>query len=241
MAGMRRSRTLVLALALCAAGACAGTERDPDLPRRSNAPNGHPWIEIPESDWETLFDGVSLDGWKETGDAAWAVADGTLCGATGGGQHSFLVTARSFGDFVLELEVLAERSGNSGIQIRSRLDGGVMRGYQIEVDPSPRAWSGGLYEEGGRGWLQDLSDNPAARAAFRPDGWNRYRIECRGPRIRSWVNGVAAADYAEAAVREGVIGLQVHGGADVRVLWRNIRIRRLGPEQPDFVLPDPGD
>ena len=184
--------------------------------------------------WRELFDGETLDGWRELGDARWTVEDGTLVGEVDGGSQSFLASEERFGDFVLELELRNEAPGNSGVQIRSRVTGPVgglrVVGYQVEVDPSDRSWSGGLYEEGG-GWLQDLADSPAARAAFRNGEWNRYRIECRGPRIRVWVNDVPTVDWTEtrddAGATSGVIALQVHSGDDTRVRWRNVRLLEL--------------
>ena len=139
------------------------------------------------------------------------------------------MTERSFGDFLLEVELRPETAGNSGIQVRSHVnDKGRVYGYQVEIDSSERAWSGGLYDEGRRAWLDDLSDNEAARKAFRPGEWNHYRIECLGPWIRTWVNGVPAADWLDPLDLEGFIGLQVHAGQDTRVRWRNFRLRDLG-------------
>lgn len=176
-----------------------------------------------------LFDGATLAGWKALGDARWSVDDGELLGEVGGGSQSFLVTGRAFGDFLLEVELKSELPGNSGIQVRSHVnDAGRVYGYQVEIDPSERAWSGGLYDEGRRAWLDDLSDNEPARAAFRPGAWNRYRIECLGPWIRTWVNGVPAADWLDPLDLEGLLGLQVHSGNNTRVRWRDFRLRDLG-------------
>lgn len=171
----------------------------------------------------------TLAGWRAVGDAVWEPGDDEILGYVGGGGQSFLVSERTFGDFVLECELRAEEPGNSGIQIRShqREDGRVF-GYQVEIDPSPRAWSGGLYDEARRGWLDDLSDDAAARAAFDEGGWNRYRIECVGPWIRTWVNGVPAADHLDPLDLEGFIALQVHSGKDTRVRWRALRLWDLG-------------
>jgi hypothetical protein len=175
-----------------------------------------------------LFDGESLAGWRALGDAKWSVEDGAIVGESGGGSQSFLVTERRFGDFLLEVEVMLER-GNSGIQIRSHEnDAHRAFGLQVEIDPTPRAWSGGIYDEARRGWLADLSKNELARATFKIGEWNRYRIECTGPRIRTWVNGVPAADLLDAVDIEGFVGLQVHGGQDVRVRWRNFEMHDLG-------------
>lgn len=175
-----------------------------------------------------LFNGKDWDGWDLKGDANFQIVDGVILGTTGKGGHGWLCTKKTYGDFILEAEVRIE-SGNAGIQIRSHFEPkDKMVGYQIEVDPSSRAWSGGLYEQGRRAWLQNLTNNPSARAAFKKGEWNRYLIEVRGDHIRSWVNGVAAADYLDAMDVEGLIALQVHSGKNVKVEYRNIRLADLG-------------
>jgi hypothetical protein len=181
-----------------------------------------------------LFDGKSLAGWHLIGDASFQVEDGSILGQTSTGKaNSFLVTNESYGDFLLTLEVKNEQPGNSGIQIRSRVVGeepktSYASGYQIEIDPSARAWSGGLYEERGRGWLQNLEHNEAGRKAFKPGEWNRYRIECIGPWIRAWVNDVPTADAFDAEALDGIIGLQVHAGQDTKVRFRGFHMHDFG-------------
>ncbi len=175
-----------------------------------------------------IFDNKTLHGWDPRGEAIWEVHDGIITGRTGKGGHGWLTSDRTYGDFIMELEVKIE-SGNAGIQIRSHFEKDeVMVGYQIEVDPSARAWSGGLYEQGRRGWLQNLTNNPAARAAFNATGWNRYRIECIGDHFRTWINDVPAADYHDSLDIEGFIALQVHSGKNSKVQFRNIRLADLG-------------
>jgi hypothetical protein len=116
---------------------------------------------------------------------------------------------------------------NSGIQIRSVERDGTVAGLQIEIDPSPRRWSGGVYDERGRGWLASLAGNDAAMAAFRPGAWNRYEIECIGPRIRTRVNGVACAEWFDATV-SGVLAFQVHSGKACDVAFRAPVLEELG-------------
>lgn len=176
-----------------------------------------------------LLGGDGLASWHAFGDAIYEREDRTLLGKVGGGSQSFLVSDVILADFVLEVDVRAELPGNSGIQIRchEREDGRPF-GYQIEIDPSERSWSGGLYDEARRGWLQSLAENPAGRAAFDRHGWNRYRIECVGPRLRAWVNGVPTVDRLDLADHEGSIGLQVHSGDDTCVRWRDLRAWDLG-------------
>lgn len=188
-----------------------------------------------KDDWRSLFDGQSLAGWvRRGGRAEYRIEDGAIVGATRPDQpNTFLCTVEEFGDFELDLEFKVDSELNSGIQIRSRArpEGAMERvyGYQVEIDPTPRARTGGIYEEAGRGWLADLSGNGEARAAFRPGEWNHFRIECAGPAIRTWINGVPAADLTDSLTPRGFIALQVHGvGAradEMTVRWRAIRIR----------------
>ncbi|OUU91139.1 MAG: hypothetical protein CBC35_10260 [Planctomycetes bacterium TMED75] len=173
-----------------------------------------------------------LDGWTTVGGRAQFVREGDLLrGLDSGSRNTFLMSDRVFGDFILEGEVMIE-SGNSGWQIRSHLAqaGDLksrLRGYQIEVDPSARGWSGGLYDEGRRGWIHPMTAETDAPSPFNRAGWNHYRIEAIGPRIRAWVNGTACADVVDLADLSGSIALQVHSG-DCRVQWRNLVITELG-------------
>ena len=197
-----------------------------------------------------LFDGNSLAGWTQRGGKAkYRVEDGCIVGrSVPNTPNSFLCTEKEYGDFALELEFKVDPELNSGIQIRSHFapegktvesagkkirggPGGRVFGYQVEIDPKPRAFTGGVYDEGRRAWLKDLKDNEPARNAFKPNEWNKLRIECKGPSIRTWVNGVKAAELKDDVDAKGFIGLQVHGvGAKtepLEVRWRNIRIEDL--------------
>jgi hypothetical protein len=174
-----------------------------------------------------LFNGHDLTGWtKHGGDATYTVEDGCIVGhAAPNTSNTFLCTDQDYGDFILEADfTIYDRDFNSGIQLRSHVrpekDRERVYGYQIEIDPrSDRKWTGGLYFEGGfterpAVWLQDLTKNDAARAAFKLGEWNHFRIVAQGRRIQSWLNGVPAADYTDndekAFAPSGFIGLQVH-------------------------------
>lgn len=186
-----------------------------------------------ESAFAPLLTAADLGAWRRTGGATFSFEDDALYGRDAGSRNSFLVSPRTYADFELRCEVLIEPGGNSGIQIRSEVDedGDFVRGWQVEIESTERRWSGGLYEERGRGWLDPLAGQEAARAAFRVGEWNQYRILSVGPRVRTWVNGVACADWEEPdAPARGVIALQVHGGQDTHVRWRALRLRELLPE-----------
>ncbi|RZK77570.1 MAG: DUF1080 domain-containing protein, partial [Pedobacter sp.] len=127
--------------------------------------------------WQKLFNGKDLTGWKQlNGKAKYTVANGEIIGTTVSNEpNSFLATEKNYGDFILELELFVDNSMNSGIQIRSEskqdVQNGRVHGYQVEIDPSDRKWSGGLYDEGRRGWLYPLDINPKGQAAFKKDSW----------------------------------------------------------------------
>ncbi len=196
-------------------------------------------IEAQNPDWTPLLDGESLDGWQKLGgEATYTVEDGVLVGtAVPGTPNTFLATERHYGDFVLELDFKVDSLLNSGVQIRSNSYAGYrdgrVHGYQVEIDPSERAWTGGLYDEARRGWLFPLDGHRAAQRAFRQGAWNHFRIEARGPHLRTWINGVLAADLIDTRTASGFIALQVHSvGSDERlagrhVRWKNIRIKDL--------------
>jgi hypothetical protein len=186
-------------------------------------------------EWEMLFNGENLDGWEQkNGNAKYEVQDGVIVGTTVKGEpNSFLCTDKDYGNFILELEFKVADM-NSGIQIRSNSNeeyrNGRVHGYQVEIDPSGRAWTGGIYDEARRGWLYDLRNNEAARNAFKPGEWNKFHIEAIGDHIRTWINGVPASNLYDDMTREGFIGLQVHSHprSGEQVMWRNIRILDLG-------------
>jgi hypothetical protein len=187
--------------------------------------------------WVTLFDGKTTAGWiQRGGKALYTVEDGALVGRTVlDEKNSFLCPPKEYADFVLEFEVWVDPRLNSGVQVRSasRPDcrNGVVHGYQVEIDPSERGWSGGIYDEQQRGWLVNPKDDPAARKAFKVGAWNRYRVEAAGDRLRTWVNDVPVSDLVDGMARSGFIGFQVHQAkeAGLAVKWRAIRIRELAP------------
>jgi len=188
-----------------------------------------------EKGWQDLFDGKTLTGWvQRNGKAQYIVEDGMIVGTTVlSTPNSFLCTEKMYTDFVLELEFLVEPGMNSGIQIRSHsfehFKDYRVHGYQVEIDTSGRAWSGGIYDEGRRGWLYPLKDKPEAQKAFKQNQWNHYRIEAVGDRIKTWVNGVPAADLQDDMTSTGFIALQVHASKEAgkKIKWRDIRIQDI--------------
>ncbi len=166
--------------------------------------------------------------WRRVGTANFERNDGILHGWGNEPRNSFYV-GPEVADFELEMEFKPEPGSNSGIQIRSRItpDGQAVRGYQVEIDTSERAWTGGLYDERRRGWLESLADDPIARSAMLPDRWNHLRIVMEGPHLRTWVNGVPCVDSYDSMDMNGILAFQVHGGG-CDMQWRNVSLTPLG-------------
>lgn len=188
-----------------------------------------------QAQWKDLFNGTDLKGWtKKNGNAEYKIKDKTIIGISQmNTPNTFLCTDETYGDFVLELEVKVEVGLNSGIQIRSLSDPSVMNGrvhgYQVEIDPGGRAWSGGIYDEARNGWLYPLSVNPKGQKAFRNGQWNKYHIEAIGSSLKTWINGIPCANLLDPQTARGLIALQVHqikneSQNGLTVQWRNIRI-----------------
>ena len=207
-----------------------------------------------DNGWVDLFNGENLDNWiQRNGEAPYRIDGDAIVGTTiENTPNSFLCTKENYGDFILEYDVLVHPLVNSGVQIRSESKesyrNGRVHGYQVELDPSKRAWSAGIYDEARRGWLYGLSRNEAARNAFKQGTWNTIRVEAVGSTIRTWINGVMAANLVDDMTPSGFIALQVHsiGSADQagrEIRWRNIRIKTenldeerwtVDPNVPEF-------
>lgn len=202
-------------------------------------PIGEPAAQAEAGSWVRLFEDLGPEAWMiRGGKARFAMVNGELIGSSvPDSPNTFCTTAERYGDFELVYEVLVDGELNSGVQVRSEVVGGSdnrdggLTGYQVEIDPSARSFSAGIYDERGRGWLHPLHAAEYARRAFRPGEWNRFRVVARGPVIRTWINGVPAAEVYDAARAEGHIGFQVHDvGKRVEPLtvrFRGAMLRRL--------------
>lgn len=205
-----------------------------------------------------LFDGETLDGWEKRGGAAtYVVEDGQIIGCSAPDtSNTFLCTKKRFRDFVLTFEFSCDEELNSGVQFRSEcydeettvarngfkktFAAGRVHGYQAEIDPNRenRMWTGGIYDEGRRGWLfpgslggDEVAFTEQGQQLFKHGEWNSIRVKCQGDHIQTWLNQGLRADFHDDLASEGFIGLQVHGVGDrkdpLHVRWRNLMIKEL--------------
>jgi Domain of Unknown Function (DUF1080) len=179
--------------------------------------------------FHSLFNGKDLAGWVTPDDKSlFSVEDGVIVGRTQGDlkKNEFLVTDKSYGDFVLKAKVKI-RNGNSGIQFRSkRAPDGVVSGPQADV---AEGYWGLLYEEKGRGILERYPEDKA-NALVKKDDWNEFVITAKGPHVTIDLNGTRVIDRSDEKFdKEGIIALQVHAGPSMEVRYKDLEIKELAP------------
>jgi hypothetical protein len=176
---------------------------------------------------EKLFNGKDLIGWIVYGTEKWYVENGLIVSESGPDKgYGYLGTEKHYKNFEINLEFKQEADGNSGVFIRSTVDGTKVSGWQVEVAP-PGNDTGGIYESYGRGWL--IKPDPEKDKALKYGDWNKMKIVVNGDRVTSYVNGVQMVDYTDEKIGkgEGGILLQIHDGGGIKVYWRNITLKAL--------------
>ncbi|MFK7811636.1 MAG: DUF1080 domain-containing protein [Maribacter sp.] len=176
---------------------------------------------------KSLFNGENLDGWTIYGTEKWYVEDGLLVCESGPDKaYGYLGTNEQYKNFELSVDFKQEANGNSGIFIRSTVDGTKVSGWQVEVAP-PGNDSGGVYESYGRGWL--IKPEPEKDKALKMGEWNTMKIRVDGDTITSWLNGTQMITLTDEKIGsgEGSVALQIHDGGGIKVRWRNLLITEL--------------
>ncbi len=175
-----------------------------------------------ENGWKFLFNGENLDGWEVLGDQSWSVKENAIEVKATGSEMGWLVSEEEYSDFILKLR-FKWWGGNSGIQVRSHLDGEKMIGYQANLDLGRTYATGSLLEENGRGMLE--ATTISAEILFKEDEWNEFVVSCIGDQTMVFVNGHKTADIHDPQGDDsGVIALQMGPGQGGHMMWDNIRV-----------------
>ena len=175
----------------------------------------------------SLFNGKDLSGWKAYGTEKWYVEDGLLiCESGPDAAYGYLATEKHYKNFELNLEFKQEADGNSGVFIRSTIEGVKVSGWQVEVAPKGKH-TGGVYESYGRGWL--IKPEAAKEEVLKEGEWNQMKIVVNGDTITSYLNGVEMITITDAIIGkgDGSVALQIHDGGGIKVKWKNIQIKEL--------------
>jgi hypothetical protein len=174
-----------------------------------------------------LFNGKDLSGWKINGTEKWYVENGELVSESGPDKgYGYLTTEKPYKNFIITLDFKQEANGNSGVFIRSSVEGTKVSGWQVEVAP-PGLHTGGIYESYGRGWL--IQPKAEDEKVLKYEQWNTMKIEVKNDEVTSWLNGKKMVTYKDDKIGEGtgVIALQIHDGGGIKVKWKNIKIKEL--------------
>lgn len=185
------------------------------------------FIAVPAQKFTSIFNGKDLTGWTIHGTEKWYVEDNLLvCESGPDKKYGYLSTNKNYKNFELELQFKQEANGNSGVFIRSGIEGTKISGWQVEVAP-PNQHTGGIYESYGRGWL--IQPKPEDEKWLKMGKWNTMRILVNGNEITSWLNGHKMVYLKDEKIGagQGFIALQIHDGGGIKVKWKNIRIKEL--------------
>ncbi|KOF03679.1 secreted glycosyl hydrolase [Roseivirga seohaensis subsp. aquiponti] len=184
----------------------------------------------PKSNTIELFNGENLDGWVNHGEEKWYVEDGLLvCESGPAAQYGYLSTEDFYDDFELTLDFKQEANGNSGVFIRSTVEGTKVSGWQVEVAP-PGDNTGGIYESYGRGWL--IQPDPEKDKVLKMGEWNTMKIRVEGPEVTTWLNGTQMVHLVDEKIGagKGAVALQIHDGGGIKVSWKNIKLTPIVAE-----------
>ncbi len=184
-----------------------------------------------------LFNGINLTNWRVIeGNCKFEVKDGMIVGTNVPGSPStYLCTDKDdYTDFIFTCDMKIEVDGNTGIMVRAKTKGTdeiVVYGPQVEVEDFARQryWSGGIYGQSCGGWYYPLwlEDHAKIRTAMKENEWNRITVLAKGNTIKTWVNGIPAANWVDDTYKEGFFGLQVHVGKQGTILWKNLLVKEL--------------
>lgn len=182
-----------------------------------------------EQNGEKLFDGKTLDGWRisdpKVGKEQWLVEDGTIIAENKGGAGTDLWTKKDYVDFDLTLEykTLSDdydtgvflRGGDPQVQI------GISGSLKIDLTAC-------VYAPKDKKGSYPINKNEEVVKLNKVGEWNTLRIILKGKRIQTYLNGESINDYKSLTISDkGPIGLQIHKGRKMKVLFRDITVQEL--------------
>ena len=176
---------------------------------------------------KSLFNGKDLTGWTVHGTEKWYVEDGDLvCESGPDKQYGYLSTDQPYKNFILTVKFKQEANGNSGVFIRSGIEGVKISGWQVEVAPVGKH-TGGIYESYGRGWL--IQPKPEDEKKLKVDKWNTLKIKAVGDEVTTWLNGHQMVYLKDEKIGkgEGFIALQIHDGGGIKVRWKDLMVTEI--------------
>lgn len=181
-------------------------------------------VRAEEPKFESIFNGKDLAGWKVPAENKWwSVADGMIvCQSDPTKKGSTLATEKLFKDVVVEVEARWNGDVDSGIFLRKgeqlQCQIGVSRSLKKDMTCSIYVPKGGYkgHEAQGTEKLLKVGD------------WNKIRFEARGSNFKISLNGEQVLTWESDQFPDaGPIGLQLHGGVDMKIEFRNLKAAEL--------------
>jgi len=179
-----------------------------------------------------LFDGKTFQGW-EGNLKVFRIIDGAIVGGTLEkplAHNEFLCTTKQYGDFELRVKFkILGKGANAGVQVRSKRIPNHHEVIGYQADLADGYW-GCLYDESRRGKLTRPPSSEEVDKFLKRDQWNEYMIRCEKDHVQLWINGHKTADFTEkdpAIPRQGILGLQIHGGPPSEAWYKDIAIKEL--------------
>lgn len=179
---------------------------------------------------QPLFNGKDLTGFKSEGASEfWRVENGVLIGENNAAKKGhYLHTEKEYKDFVIEFDVRFKgtppRGADTGVEMRKpniQLQLGVSGGLKVDMT--------GSWYTGGKERYPEAGQAKEAKTLMKPEGeWNHFRIQAKGDTFSCWINGKKASEYTDAKFPGAApLGLQIHGGVEMKCEFRNIKIAEL--------------
>jgi hypothetical protein len=206
----------------------------------------------------SIFDGKSLDGWKglegfwSVEDGAITGKESKEHPA----PQTDLIYDKPLANFELHYKYkFATPKGNSGVQFRSKVvksEQSQLGGYQADCD-AVRGYDGSIYDEQGvagkRSTMSNRGDKTVWTAenkrentplpetkdqlkeAVKLNDWNDVVLVADGNHVTYTINGHLMTDLTDNsphALKEGMIGLQLHAGFVMTVQYKDFQLKELG-------------
>ena len=184
-----------------------------------------------EEKFVSLFDGKTLSGWTPLPGGEWTVENGAIVGRSPKSErrHGMLLSDNQYENFIVKAKFRVLK-GDSGFYFRSeRVKSAVsLNGFQVEIDTSQE--TGGLYETGGRAWVHNPSKDQALieKRKYSQGEWADLELTANDGDLTVKINGVLTTELKnDKGRKKGHFGLQLHGGQEMHVEYKDIYIHEL--------------
>jgi hypothetical protein len=178
-----------------------------------------------DSNFTSIFDGKTLDGWKMAGDGRFVIveSDSALQSDKGGGLLWY--SEKEYKNFILKLEwKVSDEGDNSGVFVRfpdpdDNPNIAVREGYEVQIDNkagNPIHQIGAIYDFAA-----------PSKVVSKPIGqWNTMEIQTQDQSYTVIINGQKVTEFTGDRLKEGYIGLQAHDDKS-KVSFRNIMVKEI--------------